>query len=114
MLFNILEHDFFGEDDLEKAIYPTNEYYKYARKVQFNTRYVKDFKDKKYLEIGCYKAKLLIYQDDKSITFIRIPSYNPPKNKWDGRIITSRDNYSAGHVYSLQTSNKPLIKTRLF
>lgn len=112
LLFNILEHDFFGENDLENALHPTNKYYKYARKVEFNTRYVKDFKNKKNLEIGCYKAKLLICQDDENITFIQIPPYVPPKNKEDGRIITIRDNYNAGHGYSFKASNKPLVKDK--
>ena len=113
LLFNILENDFFNVDDLEEALNTTQKYYKYARKVQFNTKYKKEYKNQKDIEIGCYKAKLLICQDDKNITFFQIPSYKHPKGNEVQRTITIRDNPSAGYSYSNTKYNIPLIKENI-
>ncbi len=89
-----------------------NEYYKYARKIQFNTWYVKHYKNKRDLDIGCYKAKLLICQDDEQITFIPIPAFVPRKNSGDYRIIRIRDNSDAMKALSIDACSKPLIKDK--
>lgn len=112
LLYNILENDFFGEDDLENALHVKNEYYKYARKIQFNTWYVKHYKNKRDLDISCYKAKLLICQDDKNITFIPIPAFIPRENSGDSRTITISDYNTAMQGHSYNACNKPLIKDK--
>jgi len=75
LLFNMLENNFFDENDLEKALKPTDKFYKSARKVYFNTKYDKN-KNIQNFEIECYNPKLLICQDRQSITFIKIPPYD--------------------------------------
>ncbi len=107
LLFNMLDKDFFGAEDLEQALHPTEKYYKQAKKIQFNTK-VLEFKTKKEVKIGCYKAKLLICQDDKSITFIPIPPYTCSDSEEYGRKIIIYDNEKDAEYN--KKWNKPFVK----
>lgn len=72
LLLNMLENNFFNSNDLEEALNPKKNFYKFARKIYFNTKYLNN-KNKEKFEIKCSNPKLLICQDNQSITFIQIP-----------------------------------------
>lgn len=87
LLLNLLDNDFFNEIDLEKALNPNDKYYKYAREIKFDTRYNKNA-NITHFDINCYNPKLLICQDDKNITFIKIPPFEQEKiNKNELEIV---------------------------
>ncbi len=110
LLFNLLENNFYEQGSFDEAIQLTEKYHEYAINAQYNAKYIKEFKNRKELDIGCYKAKLLVCQDEKNIIFIPIPSYEPRENNQYKRTITIHDCQVNSTSYSFQKHNKPIIK----
>ncbi len=115
LLLNMLDNDFFNENDLEKALNPNDKYYKYARETKFDTRYNKNVNIPQF-DINCYNPKLLICQDDKNITFIKIPPFDhekleisEPEN--NSRTIKIIDNRAYGNMSTIGNKNiVPYVK----
>ena len=116
LLLNILENDFFNENDLEEALDKMHPV-KTVKKVVFNTEYLNK-KDMRNFTINCFNPKLLICQDDRNITFIQIPSYNKnqidisasEQKDYEERIININDNIAYKNLIKQSNKIVPLIK----
>lgn len=85
LLLNLLENNFFCEEYLDKAIQLTDKTKELAVKVKFNTHFAQEYENKPTCKIGCSNPKLLICQDENSITFIQMPSFDKEKCKRTGK-----------------------------
>lgn len=117
-LYNLLEHNFYNQTDLEKAFDLVEPYYKIARKIQFNTYYLKEYSKSRDFNVGCHNPKLLICMDEKEVTFIPLPDFD--RASWMhsadantslgiDRVIKIIDNKGVGE--NNKRYNKPFVKT---
>lgn len=73
LLLNLLKNDFFDKNKLDEAIELSVDFSDKVKKIKFDTSHSAKLGD---FNISCFNPKLLICEDDKNITFIKIPSGN--------------------------------------
>lgn len=79
LLLNLLKNDFFDKNKLDEAIAISTNFSENVKKIKFDTSY--STKQGSF-DINCFNPKLLICEDDKNITFIKISSGNLKPNSY--------------------------------
>ena len=79
LLLNLLKNDFFDKNKLDEAIAISTDFNENVKKIRFDTSHRNKLGD---FNINCFNPKLLICEDDKNITFIKIPSGNLKPNSY--------------------------------